>query len=142
MYKRVTINNLICFTHSVLRKAVGDDDINVDLVASAYDEIKFPLTKVYKICKEDFYLQSAWNMHKGGCFSEKSKNSKSDIGFSKIETNQGNFRLISLLLVISKAFERIIYNRIFNHCTMNNLLFLKKLGFGETIQHITLFWIR
>lgn len=59
MYKRVTINNLICFTHSVLRKAVGDDGINVDLVASAYDEIKFPLTKVYKICKEDFYLQSA-----------------------------------------------------------------------------------
>ena len=48
----VAIINLIRFTHTVPRKAVGDDDINVSIVSSAYNEIKFPLSKVFKSCTE------------------------------------------------------------------------------------------
>ena len=40
-------------------------------------------------------------------------------------TNQGPYRPISVLLVFSKILERIIYNRILNHCNVNNLLFFQ-----------------
>ena len=50
--KRVTIINLIRFTHTIFLKAIGDDDINVNIVSSVYDEIKHTLSKVFKTCKE------------------------------------------------------------------------------------------
>ena len=31
--------------------------------------------------------------------------------------------------MFSKVLQRILYNRIFNHCTINNLIFLKKFRF-------------
>ena len=62
----VAIINLIRFTHTVSRKAVGDDDINVNIVSSAYNEINFPLSKVFKSCTEVFfftYFILIWFLH-------------------------------------------------------------------------------
>ena len=54
--------------------------------------------------------------------------------------NQGNYMPISMLPVFSKVLKRIIYNKIRNHCTINNLLFLKKSGFqaNHLIHHTIL----
>ena len=40
-----------------------------------------------------------------------------------------NYRPISILPVFSKLLERIIYNKIYNHVTKNNLLYDKQFGF-------------
>ena len=44
-------------------------------------------------------------------------------------TNYKNFRAISLLSVVSKIYEKLIYNRIYNYLTVNNLIFSKQFGF-------------
>ena len=42
-----------------------------------------------------------------------------------------NYRPISILPVFSKLLERIIYNKIYNHVTKNNLLYDKQFGFQK-----------
>ena len=39
-----------------------------------------------------------------------------------------NYRPISLLPMLGKIFERLIYNDLFNHCHCNNLLTKNKFG--------------
>ena len=76
------------------------------------------MSRVSKTCKK---VVSAYNFLETCMQEAVFKN-----GDSK---NQGNYRPISILPEFSKVHERIIYNGILNHCTINNLLFLKKLGF-------------
>ncbi|XP_065639530.1 uncharacterized protein LOC136072288 [Hydra vulgaris] len=46
-------------------------------------------------------------------------------------SNITNYRPISLLSVFSKLFERVIYNRIFEYITKNNLFYPKQFGFQK-----------
>ena len=43
----------------------------------------------------------------------------------------GNFRPISILPIISKILERIIYNRVYGYLCENLLLFDKQFGFQK-----------
>ena len=42
-----------------------------------------------------------------------------------------NYRPVSLLCCISKVFEKIVYNVLYNYCTNNNLLSTKNSGFKK-----------
>ena len=48
-----------------------------------------------------------------------------------------NYRPISVLSCFSKILERIMYNRVYNYLTDNNLLFHKRFGFrkGHSFDH-------
>ena len=65
-----------------------------------------------------------------------SQNSKSHTDVQNGDSaNQGNCRPVSILPVFSKVIKKITYNRILNHRTRNNLLFLKQIGFP--VNHAT-----
>ena len=70
-----------------------------------------------------------------GIFPEQLKIAKITPIFKKGEKYiLGNYRPISILPVISKVLERIMYNRIYKHVTENNLLYIiNSLVFRETI---------
>ena len=44
-------------------------------------------------------------------------------------TEFGNYRPISLLNVISKIFERVVYNQLYEYFTLNNLFYNSQYGF-------------
>jgi sarcosine oxidase/L-pipecolate oxidase len=48
--------------------------------------------------------------------------------------NMSNFRPISILICFSKIFEKIIYNRIYSHITMNNILTRDQFGFRNNVS--------
>ena len=67
-----------------------------------------------------------------GIFPEQLKIAKITPIFKKGEKYiLGNYRPISILPVISKVLERIMYNRIYKHVTENNLLYHKQFGFKK-----------
>ena len=85
-----------------------------------YDQLFTPL---FHIC--DISL-------KFGCFPDKMKIAKIKPLFKADETELvSNYRPISILPVFSKLLERIIYNKIYNHVTKNNLLYDKQFGFQK-----------
>ena len=47
------------------------------------------------------------------------------------ETDFGNYRPISLLNVISKIFERVVYNQLYEYFTVNNLFYSSQYGFRK-----------
>ena len=67
---------------------------------------------------------------KTGVFPEQLKIAKITPVYKKGEKSEfTNYRPISILPVISKLLERIMYNRIYKHITKNNLLYTKQFGF-------------
>ena len=101
-------------------KASGFDDISSNVIKLMYDQLYTPL---FHIC--DISL-------KFGCFPDKMKIAKIKPLFKADETELvSNYRPISILPVFSKLLERIIYNKIYNHVTKNNLLYDKQFGFQK-----------
>ena len=51
-----------------------------------------------------------------------------------------NYRPISVLLCFSKILEQIMYNRLYDYFTVNNILFNKQFGFraGHSAEHAPL----
>ena len=50
------------------------------------------------------------------------------------KTNYENYRPISLLSVVSKIYEKLIYVRIYNYLTVNNFIFSKQFGFRSNFS--------
>ena len=53
------------------------------------------------------------------------------------EENLGNFRPIPVLLCFSKIIEKIVYNRLYEHLTMNDIHYEKQFRFqeGHSTEH-------
>ena len=85
-----------------------------------YDHIKKTLVRIF--C----------NSVTLGVFPEKLKLAKVTPVF-KSEENEylTNYRPISVVVCFSKILERIMYNRLYEHLTKNNLLFDKQFGFRK-----------
>jgi hypothetical protein len=113
-------------------KAIGHDDISGNVVINSYETIKDVLYKVFK-CSID-----------QGIFPDQLKIAKVTPIFKGGELlNVGNYRPISVLSVFSKILERILYNKIFQHLSTNNILYKNQYGFKKNnstehaILHIT-----
>ena len=101
-------------------KASGFDEINPNVVKSAYNEITIPFFHICKISLEK------------SCFPEKMKIAKITPLFKSGETDSvSNYRPISILPVFSKILERIMYNRVYTHISENLLLYEKQFGFQQ-----------
>ena len=69
---------------------------------------------------------------KDGVFPDLLKTSKVNPIFKKGDPSLvSNYRPISLIPIFSKIFERVIYNRIYNYMTTNNLFYKKQFGFQK-----------
>ena len=103
-----------------MSKAPGFDQADVNVRNQIYDHIKKTLVRIF--C----------NSVTLGVFPEKLKLAKVTPVF-KSEENEylTNYRPISVVVCFSKILERIIYNRLYEHLTKNNLLFDKQFGFRK-----------
>ena len=101
-------------------KASGVDDLSCNVIIDTYDYIKLPLFNIFQTSIRE------------GVFPDKLKIAKVTPVFKAGDaTSLGNYRPISILPVFSKVLERIMYNRVYNFLTKNNLLFSRQFGFQK-----------
>ncbi|XP_065678239.1 uncharacterized protein LOC136093202 [Hydra vulgaris] len=97
------------------KKSEGFDKISVDIVKSVFDIIKPSLFHVFDLS------------FKTGIVPDKLKIARiTPIFKSGDKSNILNYRPISILPCSSKLLERIMYNRLYNYLTENNMLYCKQ----------------
>ncbi|XP_065662974.1 uncharacterized protein LOC136085582 [Hydra vulgaris] len=105
-------------------KSAGSDKVSVNILKLVYDIIEPSLFHIFN--------QSL----KSGKVPDKLKIARVTPVFkSGDESEPSNYRPISVLSCFSKLLERIVYNRLYNHLTENNMLYSKQFGFKK--QHST-----
>ena len=99
-------------------KAAGFDNLSSNIIIDAYDSLKNILFHVFKVSIEQ------------GIFPDSLIIAKvTPIFKSGDKDNVSNYRPVSILPVISKVLETIMYNRVYNHLDSKGLLCEKQFGF-------------
>jgi hypothetical protein len=105
------------------KNSSGFDDIPSNILISNKKSISRPLFYIIKLSLGQ------------GIFPDVLKLAKViPIHKSNDHANVSNYRPISLLSVFSKIFERVVYNRIFDHLTKNNFFYPKQFGFQKNLS--------
>ena len=112
----MTIKSLIKLLNP--NKAHGWDNISIRMIQLCGDQIITPLEIIYKNCVSQSIYPTAWK--RSNVVPIHKKGNKNDIK---------NYRPISLLPIFSKIFEKLIFNAIYNHLQINNLLASQQSGF-------------
>jgi hypothetical protein len=100
------------------KKSEGFDKISVDIVKSVFDVIEPSLFHIFNLSL------------KSGIVPDKLKIARiTPIFKSGDKSNILNYRPISILPCFSKLLERIMYHRLYNHLTENDMLYCKQFGF-------------
>ncbi|XP_065660360.1 uncharacterized protein LOC136084142 [Hydra vulgaris] len=101
-------------------KNAGFDKINVNVVKSVYHIIEPLLFHIFNLSL------------KTGIVPEKLKIARITLIFKTGDDSIiSNYRPISILPCFSKLLERIMYNRLFNYLSENNMLYSKQFGFKK-----------
>ena len=99
-------------------KAAGHDDIDSNVIIKVYDEISYPLFMIF---------HSSFNE---GIFPEQLKVAKVSPIFKVGNIEEiGNYRPISVLPILSKVLEIIMYNRTCQYFKENDMFFPKQYDF-------------
>ena len=93
------------------RKAAGCDDIPTSLIVDGANEIAGPLAKLINRCLEMSIFPSA-----GKC------SKITPVYKSGERTIMDNYIPISVLPVISKVFERVVHNQLYDYLEANDML--------------------
>ena len=101
-----------------LTSASGPDNIGNTLLKNTADSISKPLTKIFNLSLSVSQFPDSWK-RSNICpvFKKSNKQIKS------------NYRPISLLCNVSKVFERLVFNFLYEYLIGNNLLTDKNSGF-------------
>ena len=106
------------FSSLKINKSSGYDDISSNVIKNIYEGIEGPLMHIFNLSIKD------------GIFPKKLKIAKVIPAFKTGDKSElSNYRPISILPCFSKILERIMYNRLINYLSENNLLFQKQFGF-------------
>ena len=104
-------------------KSPDFDELHVNVIKSVYYEIKAPLIHVFT------------NSIDKGSFLEKRKIVKVILiikaGNKELEMN---YKLISVLLCLSKLLEWIMYSRLYSYFDQNEILYGKQFGLGPPFE--------
>ena len=100
------------------KKAHGHDDIAINMLKLAKDEITYPIKLILEKCVQTGKYPSLWK--KANVQPVHKKNSRQD---------KSNYRPISLLPIFSKIFEKILFDAIYKHLISNDLLSKHQSGF-------------
>ena len=99
-------------------KAAGHDDIDSNVIMKVYDEISYPLFRIF---------HSSFNE---GIFPEQLKVAKVSPIFKVGNIGEiRNYRPISVFPIFSKVLERTMYNRTYQYFKENDMFFPKRFGF-------------
>ena len=103
-----------------INKANGPDGISNRILKICNNQLSEPLALVFNFALKTGKYPSEW------------KNANLIPIFKKGDRQlMKNYRPVSLLSQTSKIFERIIYNKIYDHCKINNILTEKNSGFKK-----------
>ena len=101
-------------------KSPGINEIDVNVLKEVFDIIKPILRHIFN-----------WSILEGK-FPDQLKIAKVTPVFKTGDkTDPGNYRPISVLSCISKILEKIMYNRLYDYLTKNDILFKKQFGFQK-----------
>ena len=120
-YYPLTIKELDDAVKSIQKnKSPGYDEISSDIILDCYNELRHI---IFHLCHKSLST---------GIFPDKLKIAKV-LPFFKTDdkTLLNNYRPISILPCFSKIFERIMYNRVYDHLISNNLLYKQQFGFQK-----------
>ena len=102
-----------------VNKACGPDGISNKLLKMAAIFLKEPLTKLFNKSLREGRYPTSWK-HANIIPIFKNKGSRSDVKC---------YRPISLLASMSKIFEKLVYNRLYEHLTCNSLITDRQSGY-------------
>ena len=109
------------------KKAVGVENIPIEFLKMSAEYISSLLSKLFNEC----ILK--------GIFTSRLKIAKVTPLFKNgCANNATNYRSISILSPISKIFEKIIYNRLYNYFTTHNIIAKAQIGFRSkhSLNHV------
>lgn len=110
-------------------KASGPDQLNNIVLCNISEEVSVPLCKLYNFCIDRKMFPRTW------------KEAYVTAVFKKGDPAQiNNYRPISLLNVLGKVFEKILFQQIFNHLQATNFLTPFQSGFvpqDSTVNQLT-----
>ena len=108
------------FKYLKQNKATSFDDLSSNIVINTDDSLKNILFHVFKVSIQQ------------GIFPDSLEIAKVTPIFKfGDKDNISNYRPISILPMFSKVFERIMYNRVYNHLGSKDLLYEKQFGFQK-----------
>ncbi|MFZ2539900.1 MAG: reverse transcriptase domain-containing protein [Oscillospiraceae bacterium] len=103
-----------------VNKASGPDGIGNRILKICKENLSVPLAKIFNRALKTETFPSEWKKANVlPIFKHGERHSVS------------NYRPISLLSSVSKIFERVIYNKIYEHCLKYNILTIKNSGFKK-----------
>ena len=111
-----------------LNKAVGPDGISHRMLKHTCHSIATPLRKLFNLSLQKKAFPILWKLaHVMPIFKKGDKS----------QTN--NYRPISLVSCVGKAFERVIFKHVYNHLITNSLIYQYQSGFlpgHSTVHHL------
>lgn len=99
-------------------KANGWDEISPMMIKICDSSLIKPISMIFRTCMESGIYPTKWKM--SNVYPLHKKNSKYD---------KANYRPISLLPILSKIFEKLIFDSLYQYLTKNNLLVSCQSGF-------------
>ena len=125
--KQLSMNELKdAFFSLKINKSPGYDDISFNVLKKCFSSLCEPLKYLFNLSIEK------------GIFPDDLKIAKvTPIYKADNKSELSNYRLISVLSCFSKILEQIIYNRLYQYLTENEILYPKQLGFqtGHSTEH-------
>ena len=111
-----------------VNKASGPDGISHRMLKNTSHTISVPLTKLFNLSLRLHVYPSLWKS--ANVMPLFKKGDKSEVG---------NYRPVSLISCVGKAFERIIFRHVYNHIAEHSLLYKYQSGFlpgHSTVHHL------
>ena len=110
-FSRISVQEVLGALNQLnLRKSPGLDEISVKLSKDASDVIAQPLANIFNLSLQTGISADDWKIAKSPVFKEGNK------------TDCGNYRPISIISVVAKLFEGLVYNQLRTFISDNNIL--------------------
>ena len=101
-----------------VNKAHGPDDISANMIKLCGEHLCVPLRLIFQNILETGVFPDQWKMA-----------NVTPVHKKKDKQIIGNYRPISLLPILAKVFERLIFKHLYNHLISNNLISKNQSGF-------------
>ena len=124
-FSRISVQEVLSALNQLnLRKSPGLDGISVKLLKDTSDVIAQPLANIFNLSLQTGIFPDDWKIAKiSPVFKEGNK------------TDCGNYRPISVISVVAKLFEGLVYNQLRTFISDNNILVKQQSGFRS--EHST-----
>ena len=129
-FRQISADEVIRVVNGIARnKATGLDQIPASIIKDSIDHIVVPLTHILNLSLTTGKIPDIWKkarvtpIHKGGDAS-----------------NPSNYRPISVLPVLSKVLEKIVFDQVYTYLCQNDILCPHQHGFRPEHSTLTALW--